>query len=278
MASLIKKAYWDTSYGQLHYRYYVPSGTPKDTLIFLHQSATSSASMTRLMDQYIPLDYACYAFDMPGFGGSFDPPEEAVQQINTIGTRWYVEFYLATFAAMGLDNFHIVGHHTGASLGTEMAVIRPDVVKSLILIGTGVMSAEDRAEMKKSYFEPFNKPVADGSHLQKTWDYVARLGVGDEIEVHQQAALDHIRAWLGRSQIYGALWEQDKERYMREAPCPVLAMCARDDVLWPYFEKIAALRPDIPLLEIKGAVYSPERDVEGIVKNMTPFLEKLASQ
>ncbi|KAI1844673.1 hypothetical protein JX265_007064 [Neoarthrinium moseri] len=270
----IKKAYIDTQYGQLHYRYVKPPAS-KDVLIFLHQSATSSASMTRLIDQYSALGYECYAPDMPGFGGSFDPPEEAIKEISNRGTRWYVDLYLWVFEKLGLKKLHIIGHHTGASLATEMAAIKPEVVKSMCLIGTSVMTAAERAEMKARYFAPFNKPVADGSHLQKTWDYVAKLGADGDLEVHHQAALDHIRAWKGRNQMYGAIWDQDKEKCFQAIKCPVIALCAKDDVVWPYFQQIRRIRDDIPMIEIKGAAYSPELDVHGIVENLTPFLEKL---
>jgi pimeloyl-ACP methyl ester carboxylesterase len=270
----MRKAYLDTAYGQLHYRYVLPSGPPKDTLIFLHMSATSSASMTKLMDHYSPQGYACYAPDMPGFGGSFDPSDAAVAEISTQGTRWYVNLYLSAFAALGLTRYHIVGHHTGASLATEMAALRPEAVKSLCLGGTSVMSAEERATMKARFFAPFNQPVPDGSHLLRTWEYVAELGVGEDLESHQQNTIDHIRAWRGRNQIYGAIWDQDVGSYMKEVSCPVVAMCAKDDVLWPYFDNIARVRPDVPMIEIKGGNFQPERDPEGIVKEWTPLFEK----
>jgi pimeloyl-ACP methyl ester carboxylesterase len=272
-ASQIRKAYLDTKYGQLHYRYAVPSDPPRDIIVFLHQSATSGASMTRLMDHYASRGYACYAPDMPGFGQSDDPPDFAVEEISALGTRWYVNLYLRAFAQLGVAKYHIVGHHTGASLATEMAAVRPEAVKSICLIGTSVMTAAERAEMKARFFEPFNKPTPDGSHLQKTWDYVAKLGGDGDLEVHQQAALDHIRAWKGRNQIYGAIWDQDKEKYMKDVSCPAIAMCAEDDVLWPYFQHIRRVRDDISMVEIKGAAYSPELDVEGVIAACTPTIE-----
>lgn len=269
----IRKAYLDTKYGQLHYRYTVASDGARDIIVFLHQSATSSASLVKLMNHYSSQGYTCYAPDMPGFGQSDDPPDFTIEEISALGTRWYVDLYIWAFARLGLSRFHIIGHHTGASLATEMAAVRPDMVKSVCLIGTSVMTAAERAEMKAQFFAPFNKPVPDGSHLQKTWDYVAKLGGDGDLEVHQQAALDHLRAWKGRNQIYGAIWDQDKEKYIMEVKCPIVAMCARDDVLWPYFQHIRRVRGDVPMIEIKGAAYSPELDVQGVVAACTPTIE-----
>jgi hypothetical protein len=57
--------------------------------------------------------------------------------------------------------------------------------------------------------------VPDGSHLLKTWDYLRAMGVGEDLELFQREAIDHIRAWKGRNQIYGAIWDQDKEGYFK---------------------------------------------------------------
>ncbi len=136
------------------------------------------------------------------------------------------------FGIAGPDKrpFHVIGHHSGASLATQMAVVYPDRIASVALVGPSGLSAEERLKMKELFFAPFNKPVADGSHLQKTWDYLSNMGVGN-LDLHQEQVIDHVRAWKGRNQIYGAIWEQDKEQLIRDIKTPLLAMCARDDVL-----------------------------------------------
>ena len=50
----------------------------------------------------------------------------------------------------------------------EMAAVHPALVASITLVGPAVMTATERAEIKKNYFTMFNQPVADGSHLQRT--------------------------------------------------------------------------------------------------------------
>lgn len=85
---------------------------------------------------------------------------------------------------------------------------------------------------------PFNTPVADGSHLLKTWEYLK--GTGDDLSYKQQEVLDHVRAWKGRMQIYSCVFVQDVwglfERV--DGGIPVLALCARDDILWEYFRYV----------------------------------------
>ncbi|KAK3068094.1 hypothetical protein LTS18_000818, partial [Coniosporium uncinatum] len=73
--SILKKAYVDTTHGQIHYRYILPPAqhlAKIHPILFLHKSASSSASYESLMEHYASQGYACYAPDMPGFGGSFD--------------------------------------------------------------------------------------------------------------------------------------------------------------------------------------------------------------
>jgi pimeloyl-ACP methyl ester carboxylesterase len=275
----IKKAYIDTASGQIHYRFALPSqdvlkkSTP---LLFLHKSASSSASYTFLMTIYSSRGYACFAPDMPGFGNSFDPSPSDITEISTQGTKWFVEIFMQAFHSLNLfaPKVHIIGHHSGAVLATEIAATYPDLVSSICLVGPAVMTATERAVMKGKYFSPFNEPVKDGSHLLKTWEYLGNMGVGDELGLWQREVLDHVRAWKGRNLIYGAVWELDAERVYAGVRCPVMLMCARDDVLWTYFQYVKGLKSGVKAVEIGGANFGLDRDVQGIEKSWTEFLEE----
>ncbi|CAK7240830.1 MAG: hypothetical protein STHCBS139747_002278 [Sporothrix thermara] len=216
------KAYVDTPYGQVHYRYSVPKSTESTngTVILLHKSASSSASCTKIASSLTAKGFACYAPDMPGFGSSFDPSPRTVQAIAEKGTAFYVGLYEAVFQSLGVFGadkkpVHLIGHHSGATLAVEMAAVCPSSVASVTLVGPTVMAPDVRAEMSRKNSDAFNKPVPDGSHLQKTWDYLEQTGVGDDIDMIQREAIDHIRAWQGRLQIYGAVWGQDHEMYAK---------------------------------------------------------------
>ncbi|KAH8686107.1 Alpha/Beta hydrolase protein [Tricladium varicosporioides] len=279
---IIKKAYADTPYGQIHYRYSIPSAPPKSTpLIFLHKSASSSASYTHLMDHYSSLGHRCYAPDMPGFGSSFDPTPPQILEIESRGTGWYVEVFMSAFKEIGIlegemKGVHLVGHHSGAVLAVELAATYPSKISSICLIGPTVMNAEERAAMKEIYFKPFNEPVPDGSHLQKTWDYLGNMGIGGDLELWQREAIDHVRAWKGRNLIYGAVWAQDAETLYKRVQCKILLMCARDDVLWKFFGFVKGLREEgVSNVEIKGGNFEPDRDWEGVSESWTEFLEKV---
>jgi len=287
---LIKKGYADTSYGQIHYRYVLPlpeTIKKQIPLLLLHKSASSSACYESLMIVFASQGYTCYAPDMPGFGSSFDPTPILITEITSLGTAWYTSVCISALETIGVfstssnanaaqgSKVHIIGHHSGAVLAVEMAATYPDLVASISLLGPTVMDASERAAMKEEYFQTFNEPVTDGSHLLKTWEYLAHMGVGSDLDLWQREAIDHIRAWKGRNLIYGAVWAQDAEKLYAAVQCPILLMCARDDVLIKYFGYVKSLRPDVRAVEVQGANFSPDRDVDGVGRHWKQFLEEI---
>jgi pimeloyl-ACP methyl ester carboxylesterase len=289
----IQKAYVTTAYGQLHYRYAVPalsSGLP--TLIFLHKSASSSASMMKLMLHFSSHGYPCYAPDMPGFGSSFDPSTSTVEEITQKGLVWYSELYAGVFCELGIwtkaTGVHILGHHSGAALAPQLAAMFPDIVRSICLVGPTIVSEAERTVMREKFMVPFNTPDLSGDHLIKTWNYLGRMGVtcagpclptscsDSDLELWQRELLDHVRAWKGRLQIYGAVWASDSEALIREVDCPILALCARDDVLFEHLGNVKKVKEGDTRVEIGvigGANFSVDRDTAGLLGFWEPFLE-----
>jgi pimeloyl-ACP methyl ester carboxylesterase len=229
------------------------------------------------MALYSSKGYACYAPDMPGFGMSFDPSPADISLIAKEGTKWYCDVFMEAFSSIGIltkgSKMHIIGHHSGACLALELAVLYPELVQSICLVGPAIMSVEERAAMKEIYFSPFNEPVPDGSHLAKTWQYLSSMGIGPSLALQQREVIDHVRAWKGRNLIYGAVWDQDGMNLYEKVMCPVLLMCARDDVLWKYFGFVKGLREDVRAIEVQGGNFELDRDVDGIERGWTELLE-----
>ncbi|KXJ85924.1 Alpha/Beta hydrolase protein [Microdochium bolleyi] len=203
---VVRKAYTDSAEGQIHYRYTAPaSDSSKLPILCLHMSASSSAIFEQLMRTFTAQGHACYAPDMPGFGASFDPSQDPPD------IRWYVDLYLNVFFKSGhfpelSRGCHVLGHHSGGVIGVEFAVSHPGIVKSLAVVGPVLMDAAQREKARG--FQAFNKPVADGSHLTRTWEYLQSHGgiTPSELDLLQQETLDHVRAWKGRLQIYGCVF------------------------------------------------------------------------
>jgi len=294
-APTIRKAYADSPLGQIHYRYTAPSPTSiksnpeKLPILFLHMSASSSAIFEQLMTVYTSLGHACYAPDMPGFGASFDPPSSS-SSLSSLDSpssiKWYIDLYVATFFESGAfpslsRGCHVLGHHSGGVIGVEFAVSHPEHVKSLAVIGPVLMDLAQRRAAAQST-RAFNEPSPDGTHLAKTWEYLQSHGgittaTAAEMALLQRETLDHARAWRGRLQIYKCVFadEADGPALYKQVRCPLIAMCARDDVLWSGFGRMAEIRPDVEAVEVGGANFTPGRDPEGVERHYTPFLKRL---
>jgi pimeloyl-ACP methyl ester carboxylesterase len=258
----MRKGYADCSSGQLHFRHIAGEGVPA---IFIHQSGSSSQMWIKVMDRLAgtrPL----YAFDLPGYGGSFDPPHEDNPTMPQYGA-WVSE----AIADLGIDRFHVIGHHTGACVAVEIAAAQPDAVQTISLIGPVPLTAEERLEFSKHFGHPFT-PVVSGSYLLENWDYLRNLGAhADPMLMHRELT-DMLRAWWGRVQSYDAVWDQDFLSLYKALSMPVCIGAAEDDVLYPFIERARELQPEATLLSLTGANFEPDLGAESVASGLEAFL------
>lgn len=256
----IRKGYVDCSAGQIHYRRVEGKGTP---IVFFQQTASSSKMYVKVMSA-LAGEYPMVAFDTPGFGESFDPetPPTMAQ---------YADWLLEAIDGLGLARFHVFGHHTGACLAVELGARHPARTASLMMVGPVPLTAEERAEFGRHFGDPI-APNADGSYLKSTWDYLASLGAGADLALHHRELVDTTRAYLGRSMAYRAVWAQDWTALYRQVRCPLLLLCAEDDVLHPYFGRAQEIRPDARAVTLRGANFEPDLDTAGTVSAIRDFL------
>ena len=72
------------------------------------------------------------AMDTPGYGRS-DPPPEPQPMIELAGTAADALDALG-YGANGQGAVDVIGYHTGTFIASELAVIRPDLVRRLVLV------------------------------------------------------------------------------------------------------------------------------------------------
>lgn len=262
----ISKGYIDLPAGQVHFHRQAHPGGDGSVVVYLHQTASSGKMWYQVMQRLHGIG-SQYAFDTPGFGGSFDPPHMP-------SMTEYVDWLFAAIEAAGIRRFHLVGHHTGACIGVEMATRYAEAVRSLSLIGPVPLSAEEREAFRKVYSAPMS-PTADGSYLKQTWDYLAGLGAGSSLDLHHRELVDTVRAYYGRYQAYSAVWSQDFVEHFLRATCPMLIMCAPRDVLLDYFERAKGLRPDSRSVMLEGANFEPDQDPEGTARAIGAFVRQI---
>jgi pimeloyl-ACP methyl ester carboxylesterase len=63
--------------------------------------------------------------------------------------------------------FDVIGYHTGAMIGPELAILRSDRIRRLIMISAPIFTADERVQMRNTYRHL--EPQLDGSHLTAQW-------------------------------------------------------------------------------------------------------------
>ncbi len=258
--AVVKCGYADIGAGQIHYRYLGGEGTP---LVYFHQTASSSKMWLKVFSRLSDLGPQ-YAFDTPGFGGSFDA------EGNPSMTD-YAEWMAEALAACGINRAHVVGHHTGACIGTELVARHPEIAESVTLIGPVPLTTEERHEFSLHFGTPFT-PTVSGSYLMDNWHYLDRLGAHHDVELFHREMWDMMRAWQGRVKSYAAVWEQDFTSMYKKLPEPLLIMCAADDVLYPFFDRAKELRPDATAVVPAGANFEPDLDPDTVADSIRSLI------
>ncbi len=103
----------------------------KDLIVLIHGWGGTDKSLLPL-SEVLSKDFDVLNFNLPGFGGSEEPT-------NVWGISDYAQWVLEQVKGKGFDTFHIVGHSFGGQVATQIALLSPQKVKSLTLIGAAVI-------------------------------------------------------------------------------------------------------------------------------------------
>lgn len=245
---MIKKAYVTVPDGQIHLRYVTGSGVPT---ICLHQTASSSAmyeSFFKALKDVGPL----YALDTPGFGGSYRPPVVP-------DTSYYVKALMVAIDVLGIEQFNLFGHHTGAALACELAATYPERVLKLGMIGPVQLSEDERAKWREAAVTPLTID-AQATHLSEVWQRVTQL---DQLPIAYpptpalatREAIDTLIAGDRWHEAYAAVFNQDFPAFLAQVQCPIWLICGEADVLYPYFARACVARPDAAVSVIRAGAY-----------------------
>ena len=261
---MIKKAYVDTPPGQIHYYYCGPDDqTP---IIFLHQNVSGGNSYLPSFE-ILEAKHRCIAFDFPGFGMSFDPPKfTSISEIT--------QYIMAAIDALGIDEFHALGNHTGAAMAAEMASLYPARVKTCMMVGPTLLKPEEVGPFREE-FSGSAGPDHDAEYLKITWDYIYKLGGSFDIDNMNQEFWSSLRAWQARGWIYQCVWDYRFDLFMEKVECPILLMAATDDVLHCGFKNTAEAYPQAKAVELKGANFEPALDPAGFSKAIDEFVAEI---
>lgn len=211
----MRRHFFDTGMGQVHV---VTAGeAPGAPLLLLHQTPRSIDEFAEV----IPLlakSRRVIAVDMPGYGCSDPVPgQPAIED--------YARADLEVLDALGVDRVVVVGHHTGAVIGVELAAVAPDRIERVVMSGPVYMDAAGRAELAR-FFKQW-RVSADGSHLLEKWNKMySWLPRADLV---QRFIVDLFRAGELSEQGHFAVAEYRMEDRLPLVRCPALLLYASGD-------------------------------------------------
>jgi pimeloyl-ACP methyl ester carboxylesterase len=265
MADLaIRKAYANTSQGQMHYRYVPGPGAP---LLMYHRAPATSLSFEPMM-RLMAGERALYAFDLPGYGASFPPPGAPTA---TDYARWMME----AIDSLRLGAFHVFAHHTGTHFATEMAAVNPDRVTSLMLNGIAYLTAEERAPLAAAV-QPAPPPDAAGKYMQASFERTASLFPAFDADLYHKEMIASMQSHESRHKSFAAVWGQDYPATLKKVTCPILATCAENEHWRFCFDRVFVDRPDAKRVLLGPAkFFTPELDAPATVAAIREFLRDI---
>ena len=258
----LRKAYADTSTGQIHYRHIPGPGT---ALVMYHRAPATSLSFEPMM-QLMAGERPLYAFDIPGFGESFEPPGNP-------SAADYAHWLMEAIDALGLKKVHIFAHHTGTHFATEMTVAHPARVASLMLNGIAYLTAEERAPYVANVKEPAI-PEPSGEYMAGTFKMIATLLPHFDARLYHTEMVGAMQSHATRYKSFAAVWGQDYPATFKKVTCPILATCAENEVWRFCFDRVFADNPNAKRVLLGPAkFFTPELDAPATVAAIHEFLQ-----
>jgi len=134
--------------------------------VVLVHGAGMNRTVWQLQTRYLAHHgYRVAALDLPGHGGSDGPPLESIGEM----ADWVID----VVAALDLAPAHIVGHSMGTYLAIEAAARRPELVRSIVLVGTAVAMP-----VHPELLDAAANDVVHASRLMTSWSFGARAHIG----------------------------------------------------------------------------------------------------
>lgn len=262
----MRKLYVDLPPGQVNCR--VVDGC-EPAILFLHQSASSSRFYEPLMAA-LALPNRLVAIDTPGFGESFDPEPGPT-------LSGYSDMMVSVADALGIERFHVFGHHTGATIALDIAARYPERARSIMLVGPQFMTDEERVKFSEKSTAAV-EPQRDGSHLMVNWGFASRYNPDCDPALLNQEVVAMLHAWRGRAQAHRAVADHDSSADARLIRGPVLLLTSPDDFFHAILDRAKALLPQASVAVTGGGNFQPYAAAEEVARAVEAFVELVERQ
>jgi len=253
------RRYVTTSQGRVHVRMDGDLSAP--ALLFVHGSPGSAESFAPLIEE-LATDHLVIAPDTLGNGYS-DAPRVADPDI-----AYFASVYAEVLEQLNVGPVAIYGSHTGACIGLELAIARPDLVRSLVADGLPAFDEELQADLLANYWVSL-EPERNGEHLLRAWHTVrdAQLwwpwyrddrehrrptGPSAPEELHR-LVLEFIKSGPTYRLSYSAAFRYPSAQRLPKVQVPTLVCAAPTDMLHQDSQRIVGQAPVVSFVELDPA-------------------------
>jgi pimeloyl-ACP methyl ester carboxylesterase len=258
---MVRRGYASVSFGQVHYRHAGRRGAP--VLLLLHQAPSTSAMYEALMRE-LAGEFRLIAPDTPGAGMSDPVPGRPA--IGMLAAA-LLEF----MGEIGIDSARVFGHHTGASIGAQIAVSSPDAVSALILSGPPLLDDELRARLPELAARIDAKD--DGSHLTAYWDRMRGKDPDAPLALIERETINALTHGDRYGEFYAAVIKHDLAAVLARIRCPALLFAGREDPLYDRVQEAAALLSTARVADVgNGRTYLCDTRADHIAGVLRDFL------
>jgi pimeloyl-ACP methyl ester carboxylesterase len=241
------------------------SGEDGPAVLLLHQ-------VPRSWDEFrdvLPLlggDFRVFAMDTIGFGDSSPAPWPPTIE------RW-AETAVSLLDTLGLEQVSVVGHHTGAVIGMEMAASYPELVTRLVLSAPSFVDEERRRNAEHDPPVDCVERRLDGSHLGVLWSQRAPY-YPESIELLERYIVDALKAGDLAAEGHRVVSRYDMPARLPLISAPTLVVAPTEDPFaYPAARKVAALIRGSSVIDLPGAmVPAPDQMPAEFARVIAAFL------
>lgn len=241
--------------GLVHYRSVGKVGgrtkAPRLPLYMAHAGPGSSASSVPLL-RHFGRRRVVIAPDTLGAGDSA-APDMAQPDV-----AYYADSVVRILDALGIETVDFFGAHTGAHIGTELALRAPSRVRRLVLNGVALFPEEMKAQLLQNYAPPM-QPDEYGRQLAFAWQFIRDMSLffphyardpqhrlANPVNTPEglNAGVVEVLKVLKTYHLgYHAVFRHDIASRLPLLKVPVLCMASDSDPLSQYLDAAAALVP-----------------------------------
>jgi len=265
--------YMDIKNGQVYYEY-IQNPSARETIVCLHGFLASSFSFRRILP-YLKNDFHILLVDLPPFGKS------GKVRGYTFSYKNLAKTVIMLIEQLNIEKVILLGHSMGGQISLHIAKLRPDLVKSAVLLGSSSYLKKMKPLLVMASYLPishiFVKRWLERSGLEQNLKLVVynKAIIDKEMEEGYLAPFLHDDIFRGLAKMIRH-WEGDMPREaLHQIETPILLIWGEHDKVLPlsFGKRLKNDLKNSKLVVLKDTGHLvPEEQPEEVQKQIKAFL------